>query len=217
MCGRRRKASANPLLIRHNNRQELTVAGELLALTDDALHEMRGNSDDPVGTIRVAAPQTLCTSLLMPQLLHFAASPPGVRAEVQEQTSQALLGGTVDLGVVHGWPAPDADLQSEVIAWDTPVLVTPSGHPRAHAGEIGPEAMAALPLVVTMPGCRGALCMPHQRDSQSMLPGSGHTHDPCNRSRICARLCSTSSCPSRNTGTRAPPAACSGVCWSRNT
>ncbi|CUI28557.1 Cys regulon transcriptional activator [Achromobacter xylosoxidans] len=155
-----------PLFIRHNNRLELTPAGEtlarrareLLALADDALREVRGNPDDPVGTIRVAAPQTLCTSLLMPQLLHFAASHPGVQVEVQERnslaTAQAVLGGTADLGVVHGWPAADADLQAEVIAWDTPVLVTPPGHPLVCTGEIGPEALAALPLVVTMPGCR---------------------------------------------------------------
>ncbi|KAG1241188.1 hypothetical protein G6F68_016938 [Rhizopus microsporus] len=56
-----------------------------------------------------------------------------------------------------------------------------------------------------------------QRPAQSMLPSSGHTHEPCSRSRIWARLCSTSRLPSRNTGTNAPPAACSGVCWSCST
>ncbi|MFY3951383.1 LysR family transcriptional regulator [Achromobacter xylosoxidans] len=160
-----------PLFIRHNNRLELTAAGEtlarrareLLALADDALREVRGNPDDPVGTIRVAAPQTLCTSLLVPQLPGFAASHPGMRVEVQERNSQAaakaVLDGTADLGVVHGWPAPEADLQADVIAWDTPVLVTPPGHPLARTGEVGPDAVAAWPLVVTMAGCRYRDCL----------------------------------------------------------
>lgn len=81
-----------------------------------------------------------------------------MRVEVQEQNSQAaakaVLDGTADLGVVHGWPAPEAYLQADVIAWDTPVLVTPPGHPLARAGEVGPDALAAWPLVVTMAGCR---------------------------------------------------------------
>lgn len=155
-----------PLFVRHNNRLELTLAGEtlarrareLLAMADDTLREVRGNADDTGGTIRVAAPQTLCASLLVPRLLRFAAGHPDVQVEVQERnsqaTAQAVLGGTADLGVVHGWPAPDADLQAEVIAWDMPVLVTRPSHALARADEVGPEALAALPLVVTMPGCR---------------------------------------------------------------
>ncbi|MGE8637294.1 MAG: LysR family transcriptional regulator [Achromobacter sp.] len=68
------------LFIRQNNRLQLTAAGqrlairarELLAMADEAYREVRDNVDDPGGTIRVAAPQTLCTSVLVPQLLHFA-------------------------------------------------------------------------------------------------------------------------------------------------
>lgn len=39
--------------------------------------------------------------------------------DARQATAQAVLGGTADLGVVHGWPAPDADL-------DRGALVAPS-------------------------------------------------------------------------------------------
>lgn len=154
------------LFIRHNNRLQLTAAGEklasrareLLALADDAFLQVRDNVGDPGGTIRVAAPQTLCTSVLVPQLLRFAGMHPETQVAVQERnsmaTAQAVLKGTADLGLVHGWPANDANLRAEVIARDMPVVVLPPGHPLSQASDIRPEALAAFPLIATMEGCR---------------------------------------------------------------
>lgn len=156
-----------PLFIRQNNRLQLTSAGEklairareLLALADDTFREVRDNAADPAGTIRVAAPQTLCTSILVPQLLHFAAAHPDAQVAVQERnsqaTAQAVLNGTADLGLVHGWPASDANLHVEVITRDMPVVVFPPGHPLSLSSDrITPEALAPFPLIVTMEGCR---------------------------------------------------------------
>lgn len=154
------------LFIRQNNRLQLTAAGEklaarareLLAMADDAFQEVRDNVDDPGGTIRVAAPQTLCTSVLLPQLLHFAGMHPATQVVVQERnstaTAQAVLNGTADLGLVHGWPTNDANLRAEVIVRDMPVVVLPPGHPLSRGADIRPEALAAFPLIVTMEGCR---------------------------------------------------------------
>lgn len=154
------------LFIRENNRLQLTSAGEklavrareLLAMADDAFREVRDKVDDPGGTIRVAAPQTLCTSVLVPQLLHFAGMHPEMQVAVQERnsmaTAQAVLNGTADLGLVHGWPVKDANLRAEVIARDMPVVVLSPGHPLSQATHIRPEALAAFPLIVTMEGCR---------------------------------------------------------------
>jgi DNA-binding transcriptional LysR family regulator len=154
------------LFFRQNNRLQLTAAGEklaarareLLAMADDAFREVRDGADDPGGTIRVAAPQTLCTSVLIPQLLHFAGMHPATQVAVQEKnsaaTAQAVLNGTADLGLVHGWPANDANLRVQVIARDMPVVVLPPGHPLSQAACIRPEALAAFPLIVTMEGCR---------------------------------------------------------------
>lgn len=156
----------HPLFIRQNNRLRLTAAGErfasrareLLAMADDAFREVRGGIGDQGGTIRVAAPQTLCTCLLLPQLLRFADSHPGIQVSIQERnsfaTAQAVLGGTADFGVVHGWPANDANLHADLLARDMPVVVMPSGHPLSQASGIRPDALAAFPLIATMEGCR---------------------------------------------------------------
>jgi DNA-binding transcriptional LysR family regulator len=161
-----------PLFLRQNNRLQLTPAGEklavrareLLALADDTFREVRDNAAEPTGTIRVAAPQTLCTSILVPQLLHFAAAHPDAQVAVQERnsqaTAQAVLNGTADLGLVHGWPASDANLQVEVITRDMPVVVFSAGHPLGlSSGLVTPDALAALPLIVTMEGCRYRECL----------------------------------------------------------
>lgn len=161
------EAVGQPLFVRQNNRLQLTPAGEklavrareLLALADDTFREVRDNAAEPTGTIRVAAPQTLCTSILVPQLLHFAATHPDAQVAVQERnsqaTAQAVLNGTADLGLVHGWPASDANLHVEVITRDMPVVVFSAGHPLGlSSGLVTPDALAALPLVVTMEGCR---------------------------------------------------------------
>ncbi len=156
-----------PLFIRQNNRLQLTPAGEklavrareLLALADDTFREVRDNAAEPAGTIRVAAPQTLCTSILVPQLLHFAATHPDAQVAVQERnsqaTAQAVLNGTADLGLVHGWPASGANLHVEVIRRDMPVVVFSPGHPLGLSSDVvTPDALAAFPLLVTMEGCR---------------------------------------------------------------
>lgn len=155
-----------PLFIRKNNRLTLTAAGErlagrardLLAMADDAFRAVRDKLDDHGGTIRVAAPQTLCSCLLIPLLPRFVGRHPGTQVEIQERnssaTAQAVLDGTADLGLVHGWPANDARLQADLVARDTPVVVMPPGHPLGKAAGVRPDALAAFPLIVTMEGCR---------------------------------------------------------------
>lgn len=160
------EAVGQPLFIRHNNRLQLTPAGErlasrareLLAMADDALREVRDDVAGTAGAIRVAAPPTLCTSLLIPQWLGFVQQHPAMQVEVQERnssaTAQAVRDGTADLGLVHGWPANGAELRTEVLARDMPVVVLPPGHPLGQAADIPSDALSALPLVVTMEGCR---------------------------------------------------------------
>lgn len=155
-----------PLFVRHNNRLALTPTGErlavraseLLALADDAFRMVRDNADAPARSIRVAAPQTLCAGLLTPMLLRFADQHPDARVAIQEKnsadTAQAVLDGTADVGLVHGWPAPDARLRAARIARDLPVVVMSAGHALAAAPAVDPAALAAFPLVATLPGCR---------------------------------------------------------------
>jgi DNA-binding transcriptional LysR family regulator len=154
------------LFIRKNNSLTLTAAGErlagrareLLAMADDTLRVVRDNLDEQAGTIRVAAPQTLCTCFLIPLLAGYVDLHPGARVVIQERnssaTAQTVMDGTVDLGLVHGWPANDANLRAYPVARDTPVVVMPPGHPLGRAADVKPDALAAFPLIVTMEGCR---------------------------------------------------------------
>lgn len=154
------------LFIRKNNNLTLTTAGEklaarareLLAMADDTFRAVRDDLDEHAGTIRVAAPQTLCASLLAPLLADYVGLHSGAQVVVQERhssaTAQAVLDRTVDLGLVHGWPAHDASLRADLVARDMPVVVMPVGHPLGKAGCVKAEELAAFPLIVTGEGCR---------------------------------------------------------------
>jgi DNA-binding transcriptional LysR family regulator len=156
-----------PLFIRKNNSLTLTAAGqrltsharELLAMADDTLRAVREDTNEQTGTIRVAAPQTLCTCVLIPLLAGYGELHPGARVEIQERNSSAtalaVRDGTVDLGLVHGWPViDDPDLRADLVARDTPVVVMPTGHPLGAATVVKPDELAAFALIVTMEGCR---------------------------------------------------------------
>jgi DNA-binding transcriptional LysR family regulator len=154
-----------PLFVRSNNRLALTEAGrqlavrarELLAMADDTLRSAREGAPAPVETLCVAAPQTLCAQLVAPAVAALAAQLPGARVCIREghskATAQAVLDGTADLGVVHGWPAADAGLQARLLARDAPVVVMPQGHPLAAATRVAPSALARFALVATSAGC----------------------------------------------------------------
>jgi DNA-binding transcriptional LysR family regulator len=96
--------------------------------------------------------------VLIPTLTRFVEQHPGTRVVIQERnssaTAQAVLDGTADVGLVHGWPANGANLQADLVARDMPVVLMPAGHPLGGAADVKPDALAAFPLIVTMEGCR---------------------------------------------------------------
>jgi len=153
------------LFTRTNNRLALTAAGEnlvargreLLALAEETLAAVRDEADAGAGEVRVAAPQTLCTSLLAPLVAELANAHPAARVNLLQRdsraTEQSVLQGDADLGLLHGWPVHEA-LQAEEVARDRPVVLLPAGHPLADGGDVDVEALAASPLLLTPPGCR---------------------------------------------------------------
>ncbi|MED5618160.1 LysR family transcriptional regulator [Ideonella sp. BN130291] len=155
-----------PLFVRTHNTLALTPAGErlverarqLLALADDALRQARGEVGDSGATLCVVAPQTLCTSVLLPLVARHAQRHPALVVQVQERdslaTAAAVLDGSADLGLVHGWPAAQAALQVEELARDQPMVVLPVGHALAAGAAVAAHELAACPLVLTTPGCR---------------------------------------------------------------
>lgn len=154
------------LFVRKHNALALTPAGErlvvrareLLALADDTLRDVRADGEGDGGTLVVAAPQTLCATLLAPVGAQLAHALPGLQLVVQERnssdTAQAVREGTADLGVVHGWPRDDAGLRVQLLTRDEPVVVMAPGHPFAREPAVALAALADAPLVVTGAGCR---------------------------------------------------------------
>jgi DNA-binding transcriptional LysR family regulator len=156
-----------PLFVRFNNKLALTEAGHhlvirahaLLSAADEALRAVRANADDSVGSISVAAPHTLCATLLAPSAARYAGARPDVHLSLQEknssETERAVLDRTVDVGLVHGWPrAPRSRLQVEVISRDRPMVVMPPGHALGADAAVRIESLAATPLLLTPGGCR---------------------------------------------------------------
>jgi len=159
-----------PLFLRQNNSLSLTEAGEslrghaqaLLRMADDTLRLMREGEiegDNGLqGTLTLAAPQTLCTSLLGPQLAMLGEAHPRLQLALRErnsaETARAVSEGAVDLGLVHGRPREARGLKVETIARDRPVLLMPEAHPLACEASVAPAAIAGFALVQTAEGCR---------------------------------------------------------------
>jgi DNA-binding transcriptional LysR family regulator len=160
-------AVGRPLFVRSNNKLALTEAGHhlviraraLLSAADDALLAVRTNADATFGSISVAAPHTLCATLLAPSAARYAHGHPDVHLSVQEknssETERAVLDRTVDIGLVHGWPrAPRSRLQVEVISRDRPMVLMPLGHAVGADAAVQIESLASTPLLLTSDGCR---------------------------------------------------------------
>jgi DNA-binding transcriptional LysR family regulator len=153
------------LFVRNNNRLALTDAGrqlavrarDLLAMAEDTLRSVRDGEDAPAETIAIAAPQTLCARMVAPAVAELADSHPGARIAIHETNSkatvQAVVEGTADLGLLHGWPAADAPVQARLLARDTPVVVVPRVHALGECANVSASMLAGLPLVATSAGC----------------------------------------------------------------
>ena len=173
------------LFVRQRNALSLTEAGqrlarrarELLALADDTFQAVRGGTAaTDTGHLSVAAPESLCTGLLAPLLALHAELRPGITVALQAKnsaaTAHAVNEGEADLGLVHGWPVRDAQLQVEALARDEPLVLLPAGPPRAARTPVPAEALAAYPLVAT-----------------TVAAATASTWKPWCRRRPCARAC----------------------------
>jgi DNA-binding transcriptional LysR family regulator len=155
-----------PLFIRSNNRLTLTDAGrqlatrarDLLAMAEDTLRSVRDGEAASTQPVTVAAPQTLCARIAAPAVAALADADPSARIAIREANSkasvQAVVDGSADLGLLHGWPAADAKVQARLLARDAPVVVMPQGHALAACAEVAPSMLARFPLVATSAGCR---------------------------------------------------------------
>jgi len=153
-----------PLFDRLGRKVVLTNAGEtlhgyakrILELTGEARWAVSGDGE-PVGSLTVSAPETLCTYRLPPLLRRFREMLPGVRltfrpascAELRSQASEGVL----DLAFLLEEPVSSSTLVVERLV-DEPLLVLASpDHPLALFEKVGPAELEKEQMLLTEKGC----------------------------------------------------------------
>lgn len=143
-------------------RRLLESAEGLLELEARARAEIKGG-EEPTGTLRVSAPETLTTYRLPPVLASFRERYPEVRLVFYPNPTGTLDGrllrelreGGVDLAFVIEEPGRGAgpEIHSETLAVERLALVAPPDHPLCRAESVAPEDLARETLLLTEKGC----------------------------------------------------------------
>lgn len=143
-------------------RRLLGFAEDLLGLEERARAEVMGG-DEPAGTLRVSAPETLTTYRLPPVLASFRDRHPGVRlafypnptGTLDARLERELREGEVDLAFVIEEPGRGAgpEIRSETLGVERLALVAPPEHPLSWAEAVTPEDLSRETMLLTEKGC----------------------------------------------------------------
>ena len=146
------------LIDRSTRRIHLSDVGrDLFPLVEKILNDLDGVLNEVVnlkslktGTVRVAAPQLMCCTLLPEVIAAFAAQHPGIRIRLVdspvENVAARVLSGEVDLGI-----GPERDPNPHVEAttlFELPFMaVMPAGHELARRASGKWSDLAGFPLI----------------------------------------------------------------------
>lgn len=146
------------LIDRSTRRIHLSDVGrDLFPLVEKILNDLDGVLNEVVnlkslktGTVRVAAPQLMCCTLLPEVIAAFAAQHPGIRIRLVdspvENVAARVLSGEVDLGI-----GPERDPNPHVEAttlFELPFMaVMPAGHELARRASVKWSDLAGFPLI----------------------------------------------------------------------
>jgi DNA-binding transcriptional LysR family regulator len=146
------------LIDRSTRRIHLSDVGrDLFPLVEKILNDLDGVLNEVVnlkslktGTVRVAAPQLMCCTLLPEVIAAFAAQHPGIRISLVdspvENVAARVLSGEVDLGI-----GPERDPNPHVEAttlFELPFMaVMPAGHELARRASVKWSDLAGFPLI----------------------------------------------------------------------
>ncbi|GIE99402.1 LysR family transcriptional regulator [Paractinoplanes rishiriensis] len=155
------------LLERTGRRVRLTAAGvllagrarEILAAMDAAEAELRGLTDEPAGTVTLAAFQSAVHALAEPAVARLADDHPDVTVVLLEmephESMPALRRGDVDI-IVTTTDFTGAELDPAIdlvpLTSDEIVLVLPSAHPLTAHEAVDPKACADQPWTFDVTG-----------------------------------------------------------------
>ncbi|KAB1144212.1 LysR family transcriptional regulator [Streptomyces luteolifulvus] len=151
------------LFDRLGSRIRLTEAGErllpyarqIIELTEEARAAVVA-AEEPSGTLTVGTMESLTSYRLPPLLEFFHHRYPKVRLALRttlgDETRQALLQGTYDLGFLMEAGTEHAGLQSTVLAVEPLALVASPQHALSGV-ELATDDLLGQPLLATEPGC----------------------------------------------------------------
>lgn len=139
-----RLTAAGELLVRHGR-----AAFGLLARLEDELKALTAGG---LGIVRLHATTSCIAGHPLPEALaRFAAAHPGVRVELREEVSlailQQLLDGRADLGMVTGEGALPPGLEGSAWREDRLLAVMPEGHPLAGERGLAFDALLGEPMI----------------------------------------------------------------------
>lgn len=153
-----------PLFDRPGRRVVLTEAGRrllpyaerLLETVTEAREAVTGGGP-PSGTIRISAPESLCTYRLPALLLRCRERYPEIDLVFQPGVSARLLdevrGGAIDLAFLLDEPRSAPSVEVESLACERLVVVAVPGDPLVERGVVTLDDLGRQPMLLTETGC----------------------------------------------------------------
>jgi DNA-binding transcriptional LysR family regulator len=144
-----------------------TRGQEVLATLGALQDDLRGLADGTTGTVRLGSSPTASEHLLPSALAALAVSHPSVEVLLDEgepdELAPRVQDGDLDVALVYRYTrVPVRQLRALAVApllREDLVLMLPSGHPLAEAGEVRLGELADAVWVTTRPGSVGAACL----------------------------------------------------------
>ncbi|MET3845645.1 DNA-binding transcriptional LysR family regulator [Bradyrhizobium sp. OAE829] len=146
------------LLVRSTRRVHPTDAGRtfharcvvILREAEDAFDELAEAAAEPIGTLRITAPNDYGTAVVVPVITAFAARHPAcqVQLTLSDETVD-LVSARIDMAIRVGWLA-DSSLQARKIGSFRQLLVGAPAFADRIAAARKPEDLATLPFIANM-------------------------------------------------------------------
>ncbi|MBD0380829.1 LysR family transcriptional regulator [Paenibacillus sedimenti] len=145
--------------ITEEGKRLLFYAERMLQLADEAQLAVRGD-DEPSGTLRIGAPESLFTYRLPPILREFRSRCPKVELHFKPDFYPGHLGlrrevmqGTVDVALFFNYPRLSDTLIVEQLLQETLLLIAEPDHPLTRLETVLPGKLEGEVILLTEAGC----------------------------------------------------------------
>ncbi|WP_199617020.1 LysR family transcriptional regulator [Paenibacillus alkalitolerans] len=172
-----------PLFDRLGKRVTLTEAGKrllyysekMLQLEAEARSVVPGN-DEPSGTLRIGAPESLFTYRLPPILREFRTRCPKVeldfqRGQVCSELRRAVMQGSLDVALLLDEPFQSDTLNIEHLLKERLCVIAEPNHPLTELETVFSDDLAGEVLILTETGCSYRLLFEQQLHAAEVRPG----------------------------------------------